>query len=139
MPRNDFIMLNELFNVLNEEAQKFKVKAGIHDSMFGFKNPITKIFWNLEENIYNLEIDLPGVKMDQIEVEVKEEDKKISIVYGKEGETKRFGNFTITAPKDADISTLAAELDLGVLKFTVEKETPKETSRKISIKTSSAE
>ncbi|BCD68756.1 Hsp20/alpha crystallin family protein [Nitratiruptor sp. YY09-18] len=98
-----------------------------------------------DEKAYYVEVDLPGVKKEDINLEVKD---NMLIVSGerkfkKEEEDKGykrvesfFGKFErrFTLPADADTEKIEATVEDGVLKITIPKVEQKENVKKIAIK-----
>ena len=98
-----------------------------------------------DEKAYYVEVDLPGVKKEDINVEVKDNILTISgeRKFKKEEEDKGykrvesfFGKFerSFTLPADADADKIEASVEDGVLKLTIPKIEQKENVKKISIK-----
>ena len=94
---------------------------------------------------YVVEADIPGVKKDEVSVTIKDNVLKIS---GERSSTKEdknehmhvversFGSFSrsIRLPVDANPDGIAASMEHGVLKLTIEKKVPpEETPKKILI------
>lgn len=98
-----------------------------------------------DEKAYYLEIDLPGVKKEDINVEVKDNVLRISgeRKFKKEEEDKGykrvesfFGKFerSFTLPADADAEKIEAKAEDGVLTIVIPKVEQKENTKKIAIK-----
>ncbi len=98
-----------------------------------------------DEKAYYLEIDLPGVKKEDINVEVKDNILRISgeRKFKKEEEDKGykrvesfFGKFerSFTLPADADAEKIEAKAEDGVLTIVIPKVEQKENTKKIAIK-----
>ena len=98
-----------------------------------------------DENAYIVEIDLPGVKKEDINVEVKD---NMLIVSGerkfKKEESDKgykrvesfFGKFErrFTLPADADPDKIEAKVEDGVLTIIIPKVEQKENTKKIAVK-----
>jgi len=98
-----------------------------------------------DENAYILEIDLPGVKKEDINIEVKD---NLLIISGerkfKKEESDKgykrvesfFGRFErrFTLPADADVEHIEAKMEDGVLKIVIPKIKEPENTKKIEIK-----
>ncbi len=98
-----------------------------------------------DEKAYYLEIDLPGVKKEDINIELKDNMLIISgeRKFKKEENDKGykrvesfFGKFErrFTLPADADVEKIEASVEDGVLKLTIPKIEEKENVKKIEIK-----
>ncbi len=98
-----------------------------------------------DEKAYYIEVDLPGVKKEDINVEVKDNILVISgeRKFKKEEEDKGykrvesfFGKFErrFTLPADADAEKIEAKVEDGVLHITIPKIEQKENAKKIEVK-----
>jgi len=98
-----------------------------------------------DEKAYYMEVDLPGVKKDNIKVEIKDNLLTISgeRKFKKEEKDKGyirtesfFGKFErrFTLPNDANIENIEAKVEDGVLHLTIPKIEEKENVKKIEIK-----
>ncbi len=98
-----------------------------------------------DENAYYMEVDLPGVKKDDINVEIKDNIVTISgeRKFKKEEKEKDyvrtesfFGKFerSFTLPNDGDAQKIEAKVENGVLHLTIPKSKEKEGVKKIEIK-----
>lgn len=97
------------------------------------------------EFAYHVEIDLPGVKKEDINVDLKENTLTISGERRFKEEIKeddyyrvetRFGKFSrsFTLPEDADIENIDASSDNGVLEIVIPKLVRAKGTRSIEIK-----
>jgi len=98
------------------------------------------------ENAYEINVELPGVREDDIEVELQ--DGVLSVRGEKKSETteekagyyfseRQYGRFqrTFRLPADASEEGIEARFDDGVLKITVPKSTPPaQAAKKISVR-----
>ncbi|MRI84211.1 MAG: heat-shock protein Hsp20 [Nitratiruptor sp.] len=98
-----------------------------------------------DEKAYYLEIDLPGVKKEDINIEIQD---NVLIISGerkfkKEEQDKGykrvesfFGKFErrFTLPPDADVEKIEAKMEDGVLKLTIPKVQEQKNVKKIKIK-----
>ena len=98
-----------------------------------------------DEKAYYVEVDLPGVKKEDINVEVKDNVLTISgeRKFKKEEKDKGyirtesfFGKFErrFTLPSDADAEKIDAKVEDGVLHITIPKIEEKEGTKKIEVK-----
>ncbi|BCD60927.1 MULTISPECIES: Hsp20/alpha crystallin family protein [unclassified Nitratiruptor] len=98
-----------------------------------------------DEKAYYVEVDLPGVKKEDINVEVKDNVLVLSgeRKFKKEEEDKGykrvesfFGKFErrFTLPADADAEKIEAKVEDGVLTIVIPKVEQKENTKKIEIK-----
>ncbi|WP_200762793.1 Hsp20/alpha crystallin family protein [Nitrosophilus alvini] len=98
-----------------------------------------------DEKAYYVEVDLPGVKKEDIHVDVKDNVLSISgeRKFKKEEKDKGyvrtesfFGKFErkFTLPNDADVEHIEAKTEDGVLHITIPKVAEKEGSKKIEVK-----
>lgn len=98
-----------------------------------------------DEKAYYVEVDLPGVKKEDINVEVKDNVLTISgeRKFKKEEKDKGyvrtesfFGRFErrFTLPSDADAEKIDAKVEDGVLYITIPKIEEKEGTKKIEVK-----
>ena len=98
-----------------------------------------------DEKAYYIEVDLPGVKKEDINVEVKDNILVISgeRKFKKEEEDKGykrvesfFGKFErrFTLPADADPEKIEAKVEDGVLHITIPKVEQQQNAKKIEVK-----
>ena len=98
-----------------------------------------------DENAYIIEIDLPGVKKEDINVEVKDnilivsgerKFKKVEEDKGYKRVESFFGKFErrFTLPPDADPEKIEAKVEDGVLTIIIPKIEQKESTKKIAVK-----
>lgn len=98
------------------------------------------------ENEYKVCVEVPGVKKENIDIELNKSYLKISAKKEEEKEEKNkkyhktefaYGNYsrTVYFPKEIDINSSDANLEHGVLKLTLPKlKTEEEKTKKIEIK-----
>lgn len=97
------------------------------------------------EFAYHVDVDLPGVKKEDIKVDVKENVLTISGERHSKEEIKEkdyyrmessFGKFSrsFTLPDNADIENIEASSDNGVLEVVIPKMASKEAAKSISVK-----
>ncbi len=98
-----------------------------------------------DEKAYYVEIDLPGVKKEDINIEVKDnvitvsgerKFKKTEEDKGYKRVESFFGKFerSFTLPADADAEKIEAKVEDGVLLITIPKVEQKENVKKIEVK-----
>ena len=97
------------------------------------------------EFAYHVDVDLPGVKKEEIKIDVKDNVLSISGERNFKEEVKeedyyrvetRFGKFSrsFTLPENIDIENIDASAENGVLEVVIPKLEPKESARKITVK-----
>lgn len=87
-------------------------------------------YWTDEVSKYTSEIMVPGVKKEEVSVEIAE-----GYVVVKAKNNKSNYIYHLSLPQDADLNTLTATLDLGILLLTIEKVTPEKSKvLKIEVK-----
>jgi HSP20 family protein len=97
------------------------------------------------EFAYHVDVDLPGVKKEDIKVDVKENVLTISGERHSKEETKEkdyyrmessFGKFSrsFTLPDNADVENIEASSDNGVLEVVIPKMASKASVKSISVK-----
>jgi HSP20 family protein len=99
------------------------------------------------ENAYHLELDLPGVKKEDIKVDIEDNNLVISGEKKLKEELKEenyykvesyYGEFkrSFAIPKDADIENIHAESQDGVLEVTIPKlqKEELETTKRVEVK-----
>lgn len=103
-------------------------------------SPATSI-WE-EEDVYQVELDLPGVAREAIELTFEKEVLTISAERAVPAQRRvlderRYGRFTrkLSLPESADAGSITAELNGGVLRVTIGKQ-PEAQPRKIDVKVS---
>lgn len=98
-----------------------------------------------DEKAYYVEVDLPGVKKEDINVEIKDNvvtisgERKFKKEESDKGYTRTesfFGKFerSFTLPSDVDADKIEAKVEDGVLKLTIPKVEEKENTKKIEVK-----
>ncbi|MCW8837712.1 MAG: Hsp20/alpha crystallin family protein [Thiovulaceae bacterium] len=112
------------------------------DSMMNFT---PKVNTREGEFAYHIDVDLPGVKKEDIKVDIKENTLVISGERSHKEEVKEedyyrvesnFGKFTrsFTIPDNTDIENIEAKSDNGVLEVVIPKVEPVDTTKSISVK-----
>jgi HSP20 family protein len=97
------------------------------------------------EFAYHVDVDLPGVKKEDIKVDIKENVLTISGERHSKEEVKEkdyyrmessFGKFSrsFTLPDNADVENIEASSDNGVLEVVIPKMASKESVKSISVK-----
>lgn len=126
----------ELYNMLDDF---FSSPSGREDAL-KFKVDVTE-----NEKGYKVEADLPGVKKDDLDIEMQDEKLTIGVNYDEEKDEsdesknyihreRRHVSMQRTAYlKDADADGIEAKLEDGVLTIEVPKKNPDNGKRKISI------
>lgn len=127
----------------------FVPAMGQHRDTGSFFNVPLMDFVDNGEN-YTLEVDVPGLKNDDVKVDFNEETRRLTISGEKKQETttnkgkkyysqeRVYGSFSrsLTLPKDADGDSLLASLQDGVLHLTINKQPikqPSENTRRIKV------
>ncbi|ORY74015.1 HSP20-like chaperone, partial [Neocallimastix californiae] len=105
-----------------------------------------KINLSEDENNYYIHADLPGMRKDQVKMELSDEDRVLTI--SEQNETKKeennkkyskiecsYGKFSrsFSIPENADINNIQAKMDNGVLEVTLKKMEPQKNEHKHSI------
>jgi HSP20 family protein len=133
--RRGFEYLNSIVNSLDDQS----VESGISAFTPAVNSRET-------EDAYILEIDLPGVKKEDIEIDVKDNvlsisgERKIKEELKEDNYYKiesRYGKFvrSFTLPKNANIEKISAKSENGVLEIVIPKiEAVKKEPKKIEIK-----
>lgn len=122
------------------DLERAAVPAGIKETMWA-----PAVNEKEDEGAYYLEVDLPGVKKEDISVEVKDNIMTISgeRKFKKEEKDKGyvrtesfFGKFErrFTLPSDVDAQNIEAKTEDGILHIKIPKLKEKENSKKIEIK-----
>ncbi|ORY74013.1 HSP20-like chaperone [Neocallimastix californiae] len=110
-----------------------------------------KINLSEDENNYYIHADLPGMKKDQVKMELSDEDRVLTISESKKEEQKdtkkeennkkyskiecSYGKFSrsFSIPENADINNIQAKMENGVLEVTLKKMEPQKNEHKYSI------
>jgi len=133
--RRSFELLNTLANTLERGTAEA-------DNVAAF---VPTVNTRVDNDAYTIEIDLPGIKKN--EVEITTEDNVLTV----SGERKfqdevaaddyykvesRYGKFvrSFTLPEDADIEKIDAQVEDGVLEITIPKRADIQKVKKITIK-----
>jgi HSP20 family protein len=106
---------------------------------------IPKVNTREGEFAYHVDVDLPGVKKEDIKIDVKDNVLSISGERNFKEEVKeedyyrvetRFGKFSrsFTLPENIDVENIDASAENGVLEVVIPKLEPKESVRKITVK-----
>jgi len=118
--RRSFELLNSLANTLGQESNE-------SDPVAAF---VPAVNTRVDDNAYTIELDVPGVKKDAIEITTEDNVLTVS------GERKfqdevaaddyykvesRYGKFvrSFTLPEDANIEKIDAQVEDGVLEITI--------------------
>ncbi len=133
--RRGFDYLNSVMNSLDEQSMESGISA--------FTPTVNS---RETEDAYFIEIDLPGVKKEDIEIDVKDNvltvsgERKVKEEMKEENYYKiesRYGKFTrsFTLPKNVNIDKISANSEDGVLEIKIPKlEEVKKEPKKIAIK-----
>ena len=131
-----FDLLNEFFNALETTTEEPR-------EVFDF---IPAVNTREDKDAYHIELDLPGVKKDDVEISV---DKNILTIKGKREVKKEeekndyyriesaYGTFSrsFTLPEKVDVDNINAKSEDGVVEITIPKlQVEKNTTKKIEIK-----
>ncbi|ORY20311.1 HSP20-like chaperone [Neocallimastix californiae] len=106
-----------------------------------------KINLSEDENNYYIHADLPGMKKDQVKMELSDEDHILTISEQNETEKEEsnnkkysriecsYGKFSrsFSIPENADINNIQAKMENGVLEVTLKKIEPQKNEHKHSI------
>ena len=141
--------------MLITQYNPFKEIREIENRLFGSRalakeeeNVVTftpKVNTREGEYAYHVDVDLPGVKKEDIKIDVKENVLIISGERNFKEEVKeedyyrvetRFGKFSrsFTLPESVDIENIEASAENGVLEVVIPKLEPKENVRTIAVK-----
>ena len=141
--------------MLITQYNPFKEIREIENRLFGSRalakeeeNVVTftpKVNTREGEYAYHVDVDLPGVKKEDIKIDVKENVLIISGERNFKEEVKeedyyrvetRFGKFSrsFTLPESVDIENIEASAENGVLEVVIPKLEPKENVRTIDVK-----
>lgn len=127
-PRNQFNDFRRSFDLLNSMLNNFETPANRED-----KYDFTPAVNTREgEYAYHLEVDLPGVKKEDIKVDIEENkivisgEKKLKEELKEENYYKVesfYGEFkrSFTLPEGTDVENIHAESEDGVLEVTIPK------------------
>jgi len=137
-----FNELKRSFDLMNQLMSSMEKSVGNEGALVDF---VPKVNTREDENAYYIEVELPGVKKEDVEIkvdgniltvsgerkvkeEVKEEDYyKIESSYG------TFSR-SFTLPEKVDVSNIKAEAQDGIIEITIPKLNIETGSKKIEIK-----
>jgi HSP20 family protein len=137
----DFRTSFDLFNSLLDSVERREVSED--DSISGF---VPTINTREGESAYHIEVDLPGIKKEEIDIQIEENlltisgERKVREEVNEEEYHKvesRFGKFSrsFTLPKEIDTENIHAESMDGVLEVVIPKlQIITEKPKKIQIK-----
>jgi len=104
-------------------------------------NPVTKV--KEEDNFYHLMLDVPGVKKENLDVELKGNVLQIrgerrNSLKNKDGEFESLGSFekSFTLPEISNFAEIEVSHDHGVLDIIIPKTVKTNESKKLEIKNS---
>jgi HSP20 family protein len=133
-PGNMFENMGRMFGELNE-----RFGGDLHPAIIETRSPAVDM--KEEENRYVLQADFPGMKKEDVSVEItedyivisgsKEESKEESrdgYVWKERGSTSYFRRLPM--PEDADPDQVKARLDGGVLELIINKRAESETKKR---------
>jgi HSP20 family protein len=138
-PFNDIKKSFDLVNaVVNSMAQQHTMQETLVDF-----NP--KVNTREGESAYHIEVELPGIKKDDVEIKVDGNILSISGERNLKDDVKeenyhrvesKYGYFSrsFTLPQKVDIENIHAQSDNGILEVVIPKLTVDTTSKKIEIK-----
>ena len=123
---NDF---RRSFDLLNTMLKSFDVDTSTQEEEYDF---VPAVNTRETENAYHLEVDLPGVKKEDIKVDIEDDklvisgEKKLKKELKEENYYKVesfYGNFkrSFAIPKEADVENIKAESKDGVLEVVIPK------------------
>lgn len=107
----------------------------VFDNFEGFNLPRVHQ-WVLSDNGYQLNVDVPGVKKEDVKIELEDGIVKISAsrsLKSNRGEYVRKYQNTFSLPEDIDTESIEAQFDLGVLTLSA-KRTEQSKAKTIQIK-----
>lgn len=91
------------------------------------------------ENAYLAAVDMPGIKAEDIKIDIDENMIKIEAHrvdhYSENEETKRDYNFQFSLPTNVDSENINAHYENGVLEFALKKKHVKKELKKINVST----
>jgi len=130
------------FRVFNSDSRSSKIRHSKTHAKDNYWRPEVDIIET--ENQYQLMLDLPGIDPQNIEVT---EEKNVltikaerSVLEAKEGQKvtrteRKSGAYQrqFTLPQDADVESISAESQNGVLQLLVKRKQPQDTLRKIKV------
>jgi len=135
--RKGFDIVNAIINSVEEQTEAASEQAIVDFS------PNVNI--RETENTYHIEVELPGVQKEAVEIQVDGDiltisgEKTLKEEVNDEEYRKvesNYGNFSrgFTLPKRVDTSKIEAKFELGVLEVNIPKKELVDTSKKIEIK-----
>jgi HSP20 family protein len=138
---NDF---RRSFELLNTMLKSFDTETAKSEEEFDF---VPAVNTRETENAYHLEVDLPGVKKEDIKVDIEEDKLVISGEKKLKNELKEdnyykvesyYGTFkrSFAIPKEADVENIHAESKDGVLEVVIPKmqQTKLEKTKRVEVK-----
>ena len=132
--RKSFDLVNAIMNTIGEQA--------VQEDVVDFR---PKVNTRETENDYHIEVELPGVKKENVDIQVDGNiltisgERKVREEVKEEDYHKvesRYGVFSrsFTLPEKVDVSNIEAEFKNGILEVTIPKLKIDTSSKKIEIK-----
>ncbi|KAJ3054427.1 hypothetical protein HK097_001832 [Rhizophlyctis rosea] len=126
-PREDPFNTDDLPTCFHRISERWKARRAEWQSRMALYHPPTEIR-EMPNGKYTLEIEVPGLKKEDLVVSVVDEDKGIVLKGASVGEKDVNGNLRrrevdarVLLPRNADLGNMKAKLEDGVLKLTTEK------------------
>ena len=138
-PFND---IRRSFDLVNQIINSVERKSDASGALVDF---IPKVNTREGENAYHIEVELPGIKKEDVDVKVDGNvltisgERKIKDEVKEEDYYKvesRYGEFSrsFTLPEKVDVEHIHAEADNGIIEIVIPKLTIDTSSKKIEIK-----
>ncbi|ORY74016.1 HSP20-like chaperone [Neocallimastix californiae] len=133
------------------KSLKNQISKTFNSDVFKSVDFSPKINLSEDENNYYIHADLPGMRKDQVKMELSDEDRVLTISESKKEEQKdtkkeennkkysriecSYGKFSrsFSIPENADINNIQAKMENGVLEVTLKKMEPQKNEHKHSI------
>lgn len=137
--------MNRVYNPLVLSDSLFNKFFDMSDGSASISNFVPAVNTREGDYAYHIEVDLPGIKKDEMTIELKDDSLVISGERKFKNELKQdnyyklestYGKFqrTFSLPKDVDFENIKAEYSEGVLEICIPKMHKSADTKKISIK-----
>ena len=117
---------NELDNITNQMFKQLCNPIGMNARRPNWDVTTTEEGWNVE-------IEMPGLTKEDINIELKNNSILISEVKGEESDSVRYESLKYTLPKTADKDNISAKMENGVLNLSVPRTEINHETRTIDI------
>ena len=117
---------NELDNITNQMFKQLCNPIGMSARRPNWDVTTTEEGWNVE-------IEMPGLTKEDINIELKNNSILISEVKGEESDSVRYESLKYTLPKTADKDNISAKMENGVLNLSVPRTEINHETRTIDI------